>query len=73
MPGDFQSYTDDAIRAKRVGLLFHARHGQLTSVIHSLGEDVHFLVLIPGSHLIADMIDRAADHQADRVEASLAY
>ena len=42
-------------------------------MIHSLGQDIHLLVLVPRGHLIANVIDRAADHKADRVETSLAY
>jgi len=53
-----------------VSLFFHTAHGQFASVIHGLCQHSHFLVLRPCSHLIADMIDGAADDEPDWVETS---
>ena len=61
----------DAVGAELVGLLLHARHGQLAGVVHGLREHVHLLVLVPVRLLEADVVDRAADDEAERVEAGL--
>ena len=68
---DVQAHADDAVRAELVGLLLHARHRQLARPVHRLGEHSHLLAFLPAGHLDADVVDRAADHQAERLEACL--
>jgi hypothetical protein len=70
---DVEPHPDDAVGAQLVGLLLHPRHGQLTGVVHRLGEDVHLLVLVPVRLLEADVVDRAADDEAERVEPGLLH
>src|SRR5207248_9681312 len=60
---------DDPVRAELVGLLLHARHRELSGVVHGLGQDVHLLVLVPAADLEADVVDRAPDDEPERLEA----
>src|ERR1051326_9012893 len=64
--------SDDAVRAQRVRLGLHPAHGELTGVVHGLGEHVELLVAAPAADLQPDMVDRAAEDQAERPEADLA-
>src|SRR5579863_4417815 len=64
--------SDDAVRVQFVGLGLHPAHGQLAGVVHRLGQDVELLVPAPPADLQADVVDRAAQHQAERPEAGLA-
>ncbi len=68
---DRQAHADDPVGAELVGLLLHARHRQLAGLVHRLREDVHLLALLPLGLLEADVVDRAADHKAQRLEAGL--
>ena len=67
-----QFHADDAVRVEMVGFGPHPGHGQLPRVVHGLGQDLQFLVLRPASHLQPDVVDRRADHKAERLEARLA-
>ena len=69
---DVQPHADDAVRPQRVGLGLHPAHGQLARVVHGLGQDVELLVLAPPAELEAHVVDRAAEHQAQRPETGLA-
>ena len=64
---------DDAVRAERGGLGFHPGHGQLPGVVHGLGQHVELLVLAPAADLQPDVVDRAAEDQAERPEPGLAH
>ena len=66
---DVEPNTDDAVRSELVRLLLHARHRQLAGVVHRLREHVHLLVRAPATHLETDVVDRAADHEAERLES----
>src|SRR4051794_9576718 len=68
---DVEPDANDAVGADAVGLLLHARHRQLARVVHGLGEDRHLLALLPRGLLVADVVDRRADDQAQRVEAGV--
>ena len=68
---DRQAHTDDAVGAELVGLLLHARHRQLAGVVHRLRQNRHLLVLVPVGLLETDVVDRAAEHQSERLEARL--
>src|SRR5581483_2435308 len=68
VPADVEPYADDPIGAELVRLLLHARHRQLARVVHRLSQDVHLLVPAPLAHLKADVIDRRADDEAERLE-----
>src|SRR5690242_4644045 len=69
VPCDLKPHADNTVGTKRVGLLLHTRHSQLTRMIHGLSEDVHFLVLSPASKLESDMINGTAYYEANRVKA----
>ena len=71
VPADVEPHADDAVGAELVGLLLHPRHRQLARVVHRLREDAHFLVLAPVGLLKADVVDRAAEHQPERLEPRL--
>ena len=45
VPAHVEPHADDPVRAELVGLLLHARHGQLAGVVHRLRQHVHLLVL----------------------------
>src|SRR6266568_7207180 len=66
---DVESYADDAVGAKLVGFLLHPGHRQLPGRVHRLREHAHFLALFPSCLLISDVVDRAADDEAERPEA----
>ena len=68
---DVEADTDDAVRPELVGLLLHPRHRQLASLVHRLREHRHLHRLLPVRLLEADVVDRAADHEPDRVEPGL--
>ena len=63
---------DDAVGAQVVGLGPHPGHGQLPGVVHGLGQDLQLLVLVPAADLQADVVDRGADHEPERLESGLA-
>ena len=63
---------DDAVGAEVVGLGAHPGHRQLPGAVHRLGQDLQLLVLRPAAHLEADVVDRRADHEAQRLEPGLA-
>jgi hypothetical protein len=67
-----QPDADDPVGAQRVGLGLHPGHGQLTRVVHGLGQHVELLVAAPPADLQADVVDRAAQDQAERAEPGLA-
>ena len=69
---DLQAHADDPVGAELLGLLLHARHRELARLVHRLGKDVHLLALLPLCLLVADVVDRAADHEPERLEAGLA-
>ena len=71
VPPDLEANADDAVGAERVGLLLHARHRELARVVHRLRQHVELLVLAPAPELQADVVDRAADDEAERLEAGL--
>ncbi len=73
MACDLQSDADDAIGSKRVGLLFHACHGQFACVIHGLAEDIYFLVLSPANKLKADVVNGTSYDESDGIKTSFAY
>jgi hypothetical protein len=66
-----QPDADDPVGAQRVGLGLHPGHGQLARVVHGLGQYVEFLVAAPAADLQPDVVDRAAEYQAERPEADL--
>ena len=68
---DVEAHADDAVCAELVGLFFHARHRELARLVHRLREDGHLHRLLPARLLVADVVDRAADDEAERVEACL--
>ena len=68
---DVESHADDPVGAELLGLLLHARHRQLARAVHRLREYRHLLALFPAGQLEADVVDRAADHQPERLEARL--
>ena len=68
---DLEAHADDAVGAEHVGLGLHAAHRQLARVVHGLGQDVQFLVLAPPAHLEAAVVDRGAEHEAERGETGL--
>src|SRR5262249_19612564 len=70
---DVQAHGDDPVGAELIGLLLHARHRQLACVVHRLREDVHLLVAAPRPHLEADVVDRRADDESQRLEARGAH
>jgi len=63
---------DDAVGRQVVGLGPHPGHGQLPGVVHGLGQDLQLLVLVPAADLQADVVDRGADHEPERLESGLA-
>jgi hypothetical protein len=67
-----QPDADDAVGLQRVGLGLHPGHGQLTRVVHGLGEHVKLLVGAPPAYLQSDVVDGAAQDQAERPEPGLA-
>ncbi len=71
VPSDVEPDADDAVRAELVGFFFHARHRELARLVHRLREDSHLHRLLPARLLVADVVDRAADDEAERVEAGL--
>jgi hypothetical protein len=54
-----------------IGLLLHARHRELARVIHRLSQHAELLALVPHRLLETDVVDRAAEHESDRLEPSL--
>ena len=68
---DVEAHADDAVGAELVGLLLHPRHRQLARLVHRLREHGHLHRLFPARLLVADVVDRAADDQPERVEAGL--
>ena len=69
---DVEANADDAVGAELVGLLLHPGHRELAGLVHRLGEHLHLLALLPLRLLVADVVDRAADHQPERLKAGLA-
>ncbi len=69
---DRQAHADDAVGAELLGLLLHARHRELARLVHRLREHVHLLALFPLRLLVADVVDRAADDEPQRLKAGLA-
>ena len=59
---------DDPVGAELLGLLLHPRHRELPRVVHRLAQHRELLVSIPAASLKSDVVDRAADHEPDRVE-----
>jgi hypothetical protein len=55
-----------------VGLGPHPGHGQFPGVVHGLGQDLQLLVPVPAADLQADVVDRGADHEPERLESGLA-
>jgi hypothetical protein len=70
---DVQPNADDAVRPELVGLLLHARHGQLSGVVHRLGELWEFLALAPPSTLDPGVIDGRTHNEAERMKAGLLH
>jgi len=70
---DVQAYAHHSVSVQCVCLLFHARHRQLASLVHGLGEHVHLLALPPARHLDTDVVDGAAHHQSQGLEAGLLH
>ena len=68
---DVEPDAHDPVGAELICLLLHARHRELSGVVHRLGQNAHLLVLIPHRLLEADVVDRAAEHQAERLESRL--
>src|ERR1700693_1688413 len=68
---DVEPHADDAVGAQLVSLLFHPRHRELTRLVHRLGEHLHLHRLLPARLLVTDVVDRAADHEAKRIETRL--
>ena len=68
-----QPDTDDAVGAQCVRFGLHPAHGQLASVVHGLGQHVELLVAAPAAHLQPDVVNGAAEHQAQRAEPGLAH
>ena len=62
---------DDAVGAELIGLLLHPRHRQLAGAVHRLGEHRHLLAFFPTRHLDPDVVDRASEDQAQRLEPGL--
>src|SRR5579884_119841 len=67
----FQPDADDPIGAELIRFLLHPGHRQLAGVVHRLRQDIHLLVLAPVRLLVADVIDRRADDQPERIETRL--
>ncbi len=65
---DRQPHADDAVGAELIGFLLHARHRELAGVVHRLGQNLHLHVLVPVRLLEADVVDRAAKHEPERLE-----
>ena len=68
---DLEADADDPVRAELVGLFLHAGHGELTGGVHRLREHGHLLADLPRGLLEADVVDRRADDEPERVEARL--
>ena len=68
---DVEPDADDAVRAELVGLLLHPRHRELARVVHRLGQHAELLTLIPHRLLEPDVVDRAAEHEPERLEPGL--
>ena len=71
VPSDLEPHADDAVGGERVGLLLHPRHRELARVVHRLRQHVELLVLAPAAQLEADVVDRAAHDEPERLEARL--
>src|SRR6202035_660151 len=68
---DVEPHADNPVGAELVRLLLHTRHRQLARRVHRLGEHRHLLAFLPAGHLDSDVVDRAADDKAQRLEAGL--
>src|SRR6185437_3793192 len=68
---DVEAHADDPIGAELVGLLLHPGHGQLAGVVHRLSQHAELLALVPARLLPADVVDRAAQHEPERLEPRL--
>jgi hypothetical protein len=68
---DLESNADDAGGLELIRFLLHPRHRQLARVIHRLRQHVELLVCPPSPQLKADVVDRAAEDKAKRLEARL--
>ena len=68
---DRQAHADDAVGAELVRLLLHARHRQLAGVVHRLGQHAELHVLVPVGLLQTDVVDRAAQHEPERLKTCL--
>ena len=62
---------DDAVSAKVCGLLLHAVHRQLARVIQRAREHLELVALAKLLTLVADVVDRGAQHQPERFVASI--
>src|SRR5262249_52309889 len=56
-----------------VGLGLHAAHRQLACRVHGLRQHAQLLALRHVGVLEADVVDRRADHQPDRIESGLLH
>ena len=68
---DVEPHADDAVGAELVGLLLHPGHRELAGVVHRLGQHAELLVLVPHRLLEPDVVDRAAEHEPERLEPGL--
>ena len=66
---DLQTHADDAVRAELMRFFLHPVHREFARVVHRLRQHGHLLVLRPRRLLVSHMVDRAANDEADRVEA----
>jgi len=67
-----QLHADDAVGGQVVGFRAHPGHSQFPGAVHGLREDLKLGVLVPPADLQADVVDRGADDEAERLESGLA-
>src|SRR3982751_4837995 len=66
-----QVHADDTIGAEAFGFGLHPTHCEFACGVHGLREHGQFLVLSPPADLDANVVDRRADDEAQRLEARL--
>src|SRR5579862_1871382 len=66
-----QTHADDAVGAELGRLGVHAIHRELACFVHRPGELRQLLALGPPARLDAEVVDRAAHHEAEGMEADL--
>ena len=60
---------DHSICAEGGGLLLHPLHGELACMVERPGQHLELLVADQPPALKADVVDRRAEHEAERLEA----